>query len=454
MVNKSTWIKLISISHWLLFVSVGLYLVYGSDYFYMDLQFRFIAIVSILLTASYVSWLFYDQRTGLLLLQFWIFNSIFFVLVPIAVVSNQSFWFVNNALDRNFKISIFYGVLGLLFISFLGSEIKLHPLRSNRIRYELDVNRFRIIVVAYFVVFLYLIVFQKKIVNNALRYYGSSQGFSSVSTVENGLSKVFFVAMPMLFVLFLLRLSNSFSHLNRNLFFVIFLSILVAFANPLGNSRQVILLAFLPIVLAFFNGRFALHRFFILLIVFLIIFGHQISYAISHSAENIRNFGISRIFESYSFDPNKILVKGDFDSFAMFATGIKYIGLEGFVFPFFQFLGVLFFFVPRSIWSGKPQDTAVEVANLAGFEFQNLSSPWLLELLANGGLVLVILGAFLVPRALKHIDRTSSFDDFGWLMGYLLIGSEYILLRGSMLQAAGVFIFGLIMARLLVKRVR
>lgn len=453
MVKKSTKLKLISVTHWFLFVSLGLNLVFGSEFHTLDLQFRIVAIVTIFLTATYVSWLFYDQRTGFLLLQFWIFNSIFFVLVPIAVISNQSSWFVNYALDQDSKISTFYGVTGLLLISVVGSELRLRPFSLIKTRYELDVSRFRIIVLAYFVLFVYLIAFQKRIVSNSLRDYGSSQGFSSVSPLESGLSKALLVAIPMLFVLFLLRTSKKLSHLSRRFYLIFFLSILIVFANPVGNSRQTFLLAFLPIILAFFNNNFTFHRLFALFIVIVTIFGQPISYAISHSAENIRYFGISGIFESYVFDPNKILVKGDFDSFAMFASGIRYLGLEGFAFPFSQFFGVLFFFVPRSIWFGKPRDTAIEVANLAGFEFQNLSAPWLLELLANGGLILIILGAYLVPRALKRIDRTSNFDDFRWLLWYLLIGSEFILLRGSLLQAAGVVIFGAVMSRLVVKRV-
>lgn len=453
MAKKSTQHKVISIANWFLFVGLGLNLVFGSDFHTLDFQFRIVAIITMLLTATYVSWLFFNQRTGFLLLQFWIFNSIFFVLVPIAVISNKSSWFVNYALDQDSKISTFYGVIGLLLISVVGSELRLRSLGLNKTRYELDVSRFRIISLSYFCLLVYLVVFEKKFVSNSLKGYGSSQMVSSVSSLENGLSKAYFVALPMLFVLFLLRTPYKVSHFSRRFVLLLCLSILVVFANPVGNSRQTFLLAFLPIFVAVFNKSFILFRFLALAIVIVTIFGQPFTYAISHSAENIGKFGISGMFESYVFDPNQILVKGDFDSFSMFAIGIRYLGLEGLAFPFSQFFGVLLFFVPRNIWAGKPRDTAIEVANLAGFEFQNLSAPWLLELLANGGIVLLCFGAYLVPRALKRIDRMSNVDDFRWLMWSLLIGSEFILLRGSLLQAAGVVIFGAVMSRLLVKKV-
>lgn len=446
-------VRATTLSHWFLFVGLGCRLVFGSQYPTLDLQFKIVALISIFFTATYVSWLFYNRQTGFLLLQFWIFNSIFFVLVPIAVVTNQSFWPVNSGLSQDAKVLAFYVSMAILFISFIGSQSHVHISQFVKRRYIVSLERFGVILLLYVFTFLYLLFFDEEIISNALRDYGSNIELTIVSPLQSGLSKAFFVALPMIFVLVLLRIANMWTAFGRNFLLLVFLSILLVFANPLGNSRQTFLLAFLPISLAAFNKSFLFHRLVAFSIVIITIFGQPISYAISHSAEVIRYSGISSLFKNSSFRPEEILVKGDFDSFGMFANGINYLGLEWFSFPFSQLVGVLFFFIPRSFWQGKPRDTSIEIANLAGFDFQNLSAPWLLELLANGGIILVISGAFLIPRALKRIDETSKYDDFHWFLYYLLIGSELILLRGSLLQAAGVVIFGVVVSRLLVRRI-
>ncbi len=449
--NKAV-VQGISILNWIVYVFVGLNLVFYSDYAIADLQFKLISTLAVVMISTYVSWLFINPSAGILLLQFWIFNSIFFVLAPIAVISNPSSWFVNSSLDQGTKIQAFYLIMGALLISFIGSQSRVKLTNRPQLGFLIDIKRYKFFFISYVILFVVLIIFGQQFIANSLVDYSSGRAISPVSPMESGLMRAFLVAIPMIFLLCILRLGNRISPATKIVVSFISLTILFIFANPLGNSRQTFLLAFLPIVFASISGNFVLGRLIAFLIFLVTIFGQPVSYAITHSAQNFRLLGFEGVFNSFSFKPSQILTGGDFDSFGMFATGLTHLGPQNFNIPFSQFFGVVFYWVPRSLWPGKPQDTAVEIATLASFRFQNLSAPWLLELLANGGLVLVLLGAFLIPRALKKFDLFSNNHDFKFLLTYLLIGSEFILLRGSLLQASGVVIFGLVLSRFLVKK--
>jgi hypothetical protein len=131
---------------------------------------------------------------------------------------------------------------------------------------------------------------------------------------------------------------------------------------------------------------------------------------------------------------------GDFDSFAQFANGINLVD-DG-LFPYFQqILGPILFFVPRSIWASKPRDTGVEIANQLGLSFQNLSAPWLLEAYSNLGLVGLVLVSIVIGFFLSKYDLGSLQDLRSRLLGSILVGVLFIVLRGSLLQASGRVIF-------------
>jgi hypothetical protein len=136
---------------------------------------------------------------------------------------------------------------------------------------------------------------------------------------------------------------------------------------------------------------------------------------------------------------------GDFDSFAQFANGINLVDRD--LFPYFQqILGPLLFFVPRSIWDSKPRDTGVEIAKQLGLSFQNLSAPWVLEAYANAQLLGLIVTSIFLGFYLSKYDLESFQNLRSWLLGSILIGVLFIVLRGSLLQATGrvVFSFALI----------
>jgi hypothetical protein len=77
--------------------------------------------------------------------------------------------------------------------------------------------------------------------------------------------------------------------------------------------------------------------------------------------------------------------------------------------------------------------------------FRNLSAPWQAELLVNFRLIGIIIGAVLLGLFLAKLDYYSTFQKRYEIFSAIMFGSLFILLRGSLLQATGRFIFAVIL---------
>jgi hypothetical protein len=135
----------------------------------------------------------------------------------------------------------------------------------------------------------------------------------------------------------------------------------------------------------------------------------------------------------------------DYDQIGMFANTITYVDAGAGHTGGRQLAGDVFFFVPRSVWHGKPQDSGVIVGRWMDMTNTNLSSPLWAELWLDfgplgmaGGMLLVGYGA---ARAdLRYTRRTRGGGRPGALAAVVVpmaAGYSFILLRGPMLQAVG-----------------
>ncbi|MCT2590130.1 oligosaccharide repeat unit polymerase [Streptomyces sp. N2-109] len=123
-------------------------------------------------------------------------------------------------------------------------------------------------------------------------------------------------------------------------------------------------------------------------------------------------------------------------SFAEAGTGHTYGG---------QLSSTVLFFVPRSLWQGKAEDSGVRVGEWMGMKNTNLSSPLWAELWLDFG-PLGMLGGFLgIGYLASRADRRyvrHTLDDTGpgnipAVVIPLVAGYSFILLRGPLLQASG-----------------
>ena len=134
------------------------------------------------------------------------------------------------------------------------------------------------------------------------------------------------------------------------------------------------------------------------------------------------------------------LGNGDYDAFWTLQNAIAYVQTNGITWGN-QLLGAVLFWVPRTWWPAKPVDSGILLANFRGYQFTNLSAPLWAEFIINFGPVGVIAGFLIVGWLCQRIDAAASLafirGGHAAVLGAILPFYLTILLRGSLLQAAG-----------------
>ncbi|WP_426120427.1 O-antigen polymerase [Kocuria sp. LHG3120] len=154
--------------------------------------------------------------------------------------------------------------------------------------------------------------------------------------------------------------------------------------------------------------------------------------------------------------PIRALTSGDFDAFAQLTNTLSYVGSNGLSWGG-QILGALLFWVPRSIWPSKPQDTGVVLAEAMGYRFTNLSSPIWSELFIDFGWVGVILGMGVLGYLFMRWDvRTDLYLATSRVPPVVVSATAFyllIVLRGSLLNAVSYLLVILLAAWFVTPRV-
>jgi hypothetical protein len=146
---------------------------------------------------------------------------------------------------------------------------------------------------------------------------------------------------------------------------------------------------------------------------------------------------------------------GDYGSFQTIQNGLLYVRQEGFQMGR-QFSGVVGIAIPRRLWSDKPTATGLDVAESAGYQYQNLEAPLWLEGYVDGGILFtgLLLGVWgvLARRFDNCVDEVTDMAVFV----PALAGYSMIILRGSLMPAVGplALAVGIVLAaRMLLRRV-
>lgn len=135
-------------------------------------------------------------------------------------------------------------------------------------------------------------------------------------------------------------------------------------------------------------------------------------------------------------------VSGHFDAHQMIVTISRYVADAGFAWGK-QILGALLFFVPRSIWPGKPEGTGhTAIVHLDQFYFSNASATMAAEGYVNFGLVGVVVLAVLFGLLVYRVDRfywrerTGFWEEKnGDILYPFAMFMFFFLLRGDMMSA-------------------
>ena len=137
-------------------------------------------------------------------------------------------------------------------------------------------------------------------------------------------------------------------------------------------------------------------------------------------------------------NPLEAMTTGDFDAFAQIINTLEYTSTEGLAWGW-QMLGVFFFWVPRSVWPGKPIDTGTLLGEFKGYNFTNLSAPMWSEMFINFGWIGLVVGMVLLGYFFRRLDTGTEarlrVSDIPPVLSCVIPFYLLIVLRGSLLQA-------------------
>ncbi|GAA4823122.1 hypothetical protein GCM10023201_06460 [Actinomycetospora corticicola] len=228
--------------------------------------------------------------------------------------------------------------------------------------------------------------------------------------------------------------------------------------NPLSNPRYwafAIVLAFFfcwrfstrPAVLTTFVTLFTLSS--------LIIFPYLDHFRVSEA--QMKQYGIRT--PSYSQPVDYVLGKTDYASISDVGVALRVVDHHGHTLGR-QLLGAATFWVPRSLWPDKPDNTAFLIADEIGFPNRNLDSPLWAEGYVDFGWLgacgLLALGGLAARRLddafVAHRGARTRVVPLVAVAAPVIAGYEFILIRGSLLQAMARIVVLLVLL-LLVSRV-
>lgn len=137
-------------------------------------------------------------------------------------------------------------------------------------------------------------------------------------------------------------------------------------------------------------------------------------------------------------------LSGDYDAYQQICAGIAFTLTHGFDYGR-QLLGPVFFFVPRSIWSGKPIDTGVLLGQYQGYAYTNLSAPIWIEFYMGFGIAGVAAAFVVIGLLWRRLDdrfveqmRDGTVKRTALLLVVPILGLyQTAILRGSLLTVTG-----------------
>lgn len=138
----------------------------------------------------------------------------------------------------------------------------------------------------------------------------------------------------------------------------------------------------------------------------------------------------------YFLTSSEFISSGEFDSFQNFMTAIY---IDNVTYGR-QLLGVLLFFVPRSIWPEKPIGSGARLAEDAGFIWSNISMNFLGEGFVNFGFVGIFVFLVAISVLAEKLDRefwngTPSGKAIIRIFSLFSFGLFFFMLRGDLMSS-------------------
>lgn len=340
--------------------------------------------------------------------------------------------------------SLLFSFISLIVLDFSlpSSEIKLSVIQIKNI--SMSVFKFYVFL-STLLLLLYItqtgipaILSSRESVSENIAGGALASGNIALSGLYVSATKIF----PLIVNAFALILRKHFSQNIRRLIYMN--SVLLLFINnPISTPRYQFAIFIVVIIFCFdyLGKNRSVTQLFSLILIVVLIFP---SLDFARTSERIRpSYSLSKSFEQ--------LALKDFDQVLMGALTLNIIQERSTLFPVGkQILGEVGAFVPRSIWVNKPLDASIPIARYFNLKNENLSVP----LWAEGYLSFRYIGVFAFPMMLglafrrinvsKNLIASQVFQSF-------LLGSLFIILRGTLMQYGGL-LFAAIVSIILVNK--
>ena len=237
---------------------------------------------------------------------------------------------------------------------------------------------------------------------------------------------------------------------------ILLILLLIWFKNPLTEKRHALGPIYITLIYLFIpkllnsNLKMMSFMFFTMIVLFPLV--AILTHASVSLNEILQNPSIL-IIKGHDEGLLKVFHSLHYDAFSNILATVDYVQQNGLSWGY-QLLGVLLFFIPRSIWTLKPLGTGQMIGRYLikeyHFNFDNLSNPLVSEAYINFRFPGVIFGAIALAVIIKRF--------FSWLLGNHIL-KKYIafyfgiylmfLLRGDLLNATAYFI-GILIAVLFI----
>lgn len=206
------------------------------------------------------------------------------------------------------------------------------------------------------------------------------------------------------------------------------LVLLLVCQNPYNTARFYFMIAWLPIILVFISGKLGIKTFYLSVVLGLVVVMPMLNLT--------TRFGASLAEAAESVDISSVLTIPGLDTFDMLVYEVRYLELSDFFWGG-KTLGLVLFFVPRSIWAGKEtvlaSDMGVVLADLGTAGTANLSGFVAGDFYADLGMVGVAIGAVMVSFVLTFFGRKRPVLVHGLdLRAFVFMASGPILVRGAL----------------------
>lgn len=229
--------------------------------------------------------------------------------------------------------------------------------------------------------------------------------------------------------------------------------LLLVAQNPFNTARFYFMIAWLPIILVLISGRLGIKAFYLSVLIGLVVVMPMLNLT-SRS-------GASLAEAAEAVDLSNVLTIPGLDLFDMLVYEVRYLELSDYFWGT-KTLGILFFFVPRSLWPGKEtvlaSDMGIVLADLGTAGTPNLSGFVAGDFYADLGMAGVAIGAIVTSFLLTFFGSKRAVLVHGMdLRAFIFMASAPILVRGALGSVISLtfceLIFLAILIRILGRRV-